>query len=120
MSRLTQARGLKRARAAWSGAERSSRLTQARGLKHVALQAEEDDRVSRLTQARGLKQLAEVGDRINTMSRLTQARGLKLCLGVDRLSGVWVAPHAGAWIETRRYYALRCGDLRRASRRRVD
>src|SRR5690606_41306273 len=36
------------------------------------------------------------------VSRPTRARGLKLALGHQRPSGFKVAPHAGAWIETRR------------------
>jgi len=37
-------------------------------------------------------------------SRPTRARGLKLCLfcGAEKLPKL-VAPHAGAWIETRSY-----------------
>ena len=75
---------------------------------------------SRLTQARGLKRVGVdlVGQRRS--SRLTQARGLKHARVAVAVVFVDVAPHAGAWIETR----SGCGEWRRsgsrASRRRVD
>src|SRR5690554_1815348 len=98
--------------------------------------------MSRLTQARGLKperiDLVEYVD----LSRLTQARGLKhhgitddfLRYWVAPHAGAWietqvlqacqpfllVAPHAGAWIETRIVVRSACSASSRASRRRVD
>ena len=55
MSRLTQARGLKRFAGVQAQNLKKSRLTQARGLKRSQHSAKLIDKVSRLTQARGLK-----------------------------------------------------------------
>src|SRR5690554_1623376 len=99
-----------------------SRLTQARGLKRLASQLRhEAEQVaphagawietvkprrtlskpkSRLTQARGLKQFRKAQREPLKPSRLTQARGLKQAMRAIRLLSKTVAPHAGAWIET--------------------
>ena len=58
-------------------------------------------RESRLTQARGLKPIWEYHIALHVMSRLTQARGLKLTQYAGQPEAIKVAPHAGAWIETR-------------------
>ncbi len=104
MSRPTRARGLKHARfvegpqtrnvaphaGAWietvipataTGASPPSRPTRARGLKHT---------------------VAWLYRWSSATSRPTRARGLKLVYRGAVLPKVRVAPHAGAWIETRR------------------
>ncbi len=81
----------------------------------------DDVRRSRLTQARGLKPVQFALTVAELSSRLTQARGLKrLILTALQSVRSYVAPHAGAWIETiENLQNERCME-RRASRRRVD
>jgi len=54
------------------------------------------------------------------MSRPTRARGLKPLKALDKLCGVRVAPHAGAWIETTPPASAALDTLGRAPRGRVD
>ena len=56
---------------------------------------------SRPTRARGLKQVRRVETIRPTPSRPTRARGLKLYWPAWAAPTATVAPHAGAWIETR-------------------
>ena len=97
-----------------------SRLTQARGLKQEQLKMLIFLMRSRLTQARGLKLCHLLYISIELVSRLTQARGLKHFTSIAGWDTAKVAPHAGAWIETR-YRSDDCNaTISRASRRRVD
>ena len=78
-----------------------SRPTWARGLKlEVRDRVRRGGLASRPTWARGLK-LGEsrTGPAIRR-SRPTWARGLKPGMAAILASGLWVAPHVGAWIET--------------------
>ena len=102
VSRLTQARGLKLTTARLMAEMPESRLTQARGLKRPLSDDVQVNPLSRLTQARGLKRPPRSRAGRTGQSRLTQARGLKLwVLELTKRGRPHVAPHAGAWIETR-------------------
>jgi len=57
--------------------------------------------VSPLTQGRGLKPVGNPLLVIRGQSPLTQGRGLKQAVEISKHKGDKVAPHAGAWIETR-------------------
>ena len=78
-----------------------SRPTRARGLKPVALGHGIRGPSSRPTRARGLKRSLCGISIARSPSRPTRARGLKH-VGLERGGTlIGVAPHAGAWIETR-------------------
>ena len=55
------------------------------------------------TRERGLKQIGETGDYKNIESLPTRERGLKHPQNVYDRYSLRVAPHAGAWIETKCY-----------------
>ena len=77
-----------------------SRPTWARGLKQECRVWRSTSSQSRPTWARGLKLVCVRKRALPRLSRPTWARGLKLGIIVWLLSGC-VAPHVGAWIETR-------------------
>ncbi len=66
MSRLPQARGLKRSYTQEIGAANKSRLPQARGLKHRCGGCHRSSCLSRLPQARGLKRMRSTKLRVAT------------------------------------------------------
>ena len=75
--------------------------------------------LSRPTRARGLKPAFPVGNVNGPRSRPTRARGLKRI--VDESTYIkGVAPHAGAWIETRSLWTANLVAACRAPRGRVD
>ncbi len=67
---------------------------------------------SRPMRARGLKHFINSGSSKSILSRPMRARGLKLLMGMVNCKDEIVAPHAGAWIETRSSY--QCGQARRS------
>ena len=76
--------------------------------------------MSRPPRARGLKLLKTEINRMVFLSRPPRARGLKLsCLSFFKLK-IYVAPPAGAWIETTKAARRNVAKVRRAPRGRVD
>ena len=142
-SRPTRARGLKLLKCIKPWTTAQSRPTRARGLKHcsktvyssscpVAPHAgawietssqrvdHHDHGESRPTRARGLKHdCLPVGGSIGK-SRPTRARGLKHVFTKAFKKQLQVAPHAGAWIETRIIRPASTKSSCRAPRGRVD
>ena len=78
-----------------------SRPTRARGLKLQKKIAKIFIFPSRPTRARGLKHDDMGNVQTRGVSRPTRARGLKLSPSHYCILHLTVAPHAGAWIETR-------------------
>src|SRR5690606_30667812 len=82
-------------------ADRESPLAQGRGLKHdLVPPAHAGERASPLAQGRGLKRGVPVGLNSSAASPLAQGRGLKHASGKGVSQLVWIAPRAGARIET--------------------
>ena len=81
-----------------------SRPTRARGLKHPRSHLLRCLFMSRPTRARGLKLYMHKQQAFFQKSRPTRARGLKPLAACLILDISQVAPHAGAWIETRLKY----------------
>src|SRR3989337_796001 len=101
MSPLAQGRGLKHFCRILIYELMLSPLAQGRGLKHFhytpstpAISA------SPLAQGRGLKLVGHVTIHISHMSPLAQGRGLKHLSLLIACQRSYVAPRAGAWIET--------------------
>ncbi len=65
----------------------------------------DERRASPLTQGRGLKLYQCAVQQTTPRSPLTQGRGLKLPFEAASIDINAVAPHAGAWIETLKYWA---------------
>ena len=99
-SRPARARGLKRAAGASPAPEYRSRPARARGLKQAAGPHAAGDIPSRPARARGLKLLIEEDAGCHEESRPARARGLKPKHCMRSNGSVYVAPRAGAWIET--------------------
>ena len=78
----------------------ASRPSRARGLKLNDAKLRNPLSASRPSRARGLKLTPVVSDRKIRMSRPSRARGLKPVLINEGVSTTYVAPLAGAWIET--------------------
>ena len=78
-----------------------SRPTRARGLKPNFQGASAWEWGSRPTRARGLKQDMYDFSEFEITSRPTRARGLKLSVFSEEHIACLVAPHTGAWIETK-------------------
>ena len=76
--------------------------------------------MSRPTRARGLKLAGADEYSLRNVSRPTRARGLKRNSQATSLTIFKVAPHAGAWIETRWAESNEERSWCRAPRGRVD
>ena len=72
----------------------------ARGLKLLVLAMFSHYFVSRPMRARGLKPRHFQSKGIGSSSRPMRARGLKQKYDLKQTEHSWVAPHAGAWVET--------------------
>ena len=101
-SPLMQGRGLKQDLCAPARLRRRrSPLMQGRGLKPLIVTWTKGANQSPLMQGRGLKRQFKLDQDYPRMSPLMQGRGLKRQTGCCGSAAPAVAPHAGAWIETR-------------------
>jgi hypothetical protein len=100
-SPLTQGRGLKLSNGVKAVRISLSPLTQGRGLKQSLGGLGSGPLRSPLTQGRGLKLIGLARELGVITSPLTQGRGLKRRSRGPACPPAVVAPHAGAWIETR-------------------
>ena len=78
----------------------TSHPTRVRGLKPIVKKPSLPKMASHPTRVRGLKQDMPMHTTIHLESHPTRVRGLKQSLYIVPFPPVWVAPHAGAWIET--------------------
>ena len=78
-----------------------SHPTRVRGLKRQFRHGLDTSVGSHPTRVRGLKQESRTGVVAEIRSHPTRVRGLKLLPCDPYACGLHVAPHAGAWIETR-------------------
>ena len=78
-----------------------SPLTEGRGLKLWAFEKRYNVESSPLTEGRGLKHGHAARRNAGLASPLTEGRGLKLNAMDDDTREAVVAPHGGAWIETK-------------------
>ena len=80
-----------------------SRPLRVRGLKHFIDDNTEGNISSRPLRVRGLKLCPAVRKADGAKSRPLRVRGLKQTIPLDYDIALWVAPSAGAWIETTDY-----------------
>ena len=119
-SPLTEGRGLKHDHREHANSICGSPLTEGRGLKLIRGFRVPSLPLSPLTEGRGLKLILLLLHMARAASPLTEGRGLKPERGHLRRMDEEVAPHRGAWIETKRGNSQTKYRGRRPSQRGVD
>jgi len=120
MSRPPRARGLKQLQCLTTSWQKPSRPPRARGLKRDRAKKHHEPVRSRPPRARGLKLQKGGSEMADHKSRPPRARGLKRYVSELIYIQLYVAPPAGAWIETCGARELRQPTRRRAPHGRVD